>query len=143
MGWRTHDSLGMDAPGPQRNASWSWEQSDAWQALLADLDVAAPALLLHHRQGMPGLSNLRLRAFLSKTKASPMRTPTPTPTPTGTLTPTLTPNRNLTPTPTPTPTLTPTRTLPRCLWGRPPRGRRRLGGCDAQAARRRSEHDLL
>ena len=111
MGWRTHDSLGMDAPGPQRNASWSWEQSDAWQALLADLDVAAPALLLHHRQGMPGLSNLRLRAFLSKTKASPMRTPTPTPTPTGTLTPTLTPNRNLTPTPTPTPTLTPTRTL--------------------------------
>ena len=82
MGWRTHDSLGMDAPGPQRNASWSWEQSDAWQALLADLHVAAPALLLHHRQGMPGLSNLRLRAFLSKTKASPMRTqPQPQPQP--------------------------------------------------------------
>ena len=106
MGWRTHDSLGMDAPGPQRNASWSWEQSDAWQALLADLDVAAPALLLHHRQGMPGLSNLRLRAFLSKTKASPMRTPTPTPTPTGTLTPTLgalTPTLGTNPKPSPNP----------------------------------------
>ena len=91
MGWRTHDSLRMDAPGPHRNASWRWEQSDAWKALLADLDVAAPTLLLHHRQGMPGLSNLRLRAFLSKTKASPMLTPNPTPTrtPTPTLTPTL------------------------------------------------------
>ena len=104
MGWRTHDSLGMDAPGPQRNASWSWEQSDAWQAVLADLDVAAPALLLHHRQGMPGLSNLRLRAFLSKTKASPMRTPT--------LTPTLALSLTLALTPIPIPSLHPIPYLP-------------------------------
>ena len=70
MGWRAHDSLDMDSPGPHRNDTWSWKHSKAWDALLDDLDVAAPTLILHHRQGMPGLSNLQLRTFLSRTKAS-------------------------------------------------------------------------
>merc|ERR1740117_2020646 len=70
MGWHTHDSIDMDSPGPHRNATWSWKRSKAWGSLLGHLDVAAPTLLLHHRQGMPGLSNLQLRAFLSRTKVS-------------------------------------------------------------------------
>ena len=70
MGWRAHDSIDMDSPGPHRNDTWSWKHSKAWDALLDDLDVAAPTLILHHRQGMPGLSNLQLRTFLSRTKAS-------------------------------------------------------------------------
>ena len=71
MGWHAHDSFDMDSPGPHRNTTWSWTQSEAWNALLVDLEVGAPMLILHHRQGMPGLSNLQLRAFLSRTKAGP------------------------------------------------------------------------
>ena len=49
--------------------------------MLGHLDVAAPTLLLHHRQGMPGLSNLQLRAFLSRTKAPRYLVITPSPLP--------------------------------------------------------------
>ena len=70
MRWSFHDSMDMDSGQPISNDSWSWKQTAAWDDFLDQLEAEQPRVILYHHAGMPGLSNVRLRSFLARTKGS-------------------------------------------------------------------------
>ena len=82
-GWTFHDSLFLTFPNfdtdppallPERDfdpADTTFQSAPAWGSLVNDLNATTnpkPKLIVHHHDGMPGLSNPDLRAFLGRTR---------------------------------------------------------------------------
>jgi hypothetical protein len=75
--WSFHDSLfltftvnGTVPPERAIPAGSKWYASPAWQWLVDDLEKPKPRVIVHHHDGMPGLSNPDLRSFLAATRSS-------------------------------------------------------------------------
>ena len=67
-GWDFHDSLFLQYNGHEDIPIFKWKTANDWSNISHQLQGESPRVIMHHHDGMPGLSNEELRAFLNETR---------------------------------------------------------------------------
>jgi len=69
-GWDFHDSLFLQFNGHEDIPIFQWKTAKEWGGVEKALQGDTPRVIMHHHDGMPGLSNEELRSFLNATRHS-------------------------------------------------------------------------
>jgi hypothetical protein len=69
-GWEFHDSLFLQYDGHENIPIFMWKTAKGWSKIEKALQGDSPKLVMHHHDGMPGLSNEELRSVLNATRHS-------------------------------------------------------------------------